>query len=170
MDILAHALWTTAAGKLWNRRQPETRRVHVAWTAALGVLPDLFAFTWPVVLSIWMGFQTGREVHPDHALAEGLYRYSHSLVLFALVFGALWLLRKRPLWTLLGWPLHILIDIPSHSIDFFPTPFLWPLSGYRFGGVSWGEPWFMTLNYSALVATWVALWFTGRSRAAPEQA
>jgi hypothetical protein len=170
VDIFAHALWAAAAARFANGREPARRRVSVPWAAAWGMFPDLFAFTWPVVASIGMSLRAGHEVHPDHDLGWSLYRYSHSLVLFALIFGAVWLLRKRPAWALLAWALHILIDIPSHSLEFFPTPFLWPLSDYRFGGVSWATPWFMTLNVSALLATYLALWLSRRRRTAPEEA
>lgn len=50
-----------------------------------------------------------------------------------------------------AWAIHILIDIPTHSDKFFPTQFLWPLSNYKFYGIIWATPWFMIINYGALV-------------------
>lgn len=170
MDIFSHGLWAAAAARISNSRQPAIGRISIGWAAAWGVFPDLFAFGWPVVSSIWLSVSAGQRVHPDHDLGWSLYRFSHSLILFAAVFGAVWLVRKRPAWAMLGWPFHILIDIPTHSIAFFPTPFLWPLSDYRFDGISWSTPWFMALNGSALLATYVALWLDHRRRSAPEEA
>lgn len=52
----------------------------------------------------------------------------------------LWLLFRRPVGEVSAWGLHILFDIPFHTSQFFPTPFLWPLSGLQVGGISWAEP------------------------------
>ncbi len=61
-------------------------------------------------------------------------------------------------WPMWGWLLHILIDIPTHK-NFYETPFLFPLSGYRFShGISWGHPTFMIINYGALAAVYL-FWF-----------
>lgn len=54
---------------------------------------------------------------------------------------------------MLAWGVHILVDIPTHSYRFYPTPFLWPLSGWKFNGFSWGTPWFIVVNYGALLLT-----------------
>ncbi|MCP5119140.1 MAG: hypothetical protein GY953_50715 [bacterium] len=86
-----------------------------------------------------------------------LYQLSHSLVTFAAVFAIVWLIRRQPSWVMLAWPLHILIDIPTHTTRFFATPFLWPISSYQFSGVSWGQRWFLILNYSALAAVFLYL-------------
>jgi membrane-bound metal-dependent hydrolase YbcI (DUF457 family) len=94
---------------------------------------------------------------PAFLRPDRLYLFSHSLVIFALVYGAVWLLWRRPVLVMLAWPLHILMDIPSHRAGRYGTPFLWPLSSYRFNGASWGQRWFFILNYSALTAAYVAL-------------
>ncbi len=108
----------------------------------------------------------GIPVHgrPGLGLAWQLYQISHSLFVFSAVFGIVWLIRRRPVLEMLGWPLHILIDIPSHTLRFFPTPFLWPVSSYHFDGISWGNRWFMLVNYSAIAAVYLALWWTGTNR------
>jgi len=38
---------------------------------------------------------------------------------------------------LLAWALHIIIDIPTHSYELFPTPFLWPISDFKINGIPW---------------------------------
>ena len=90
---------------------------------------------------------------------HGLYNITHSLVVFFLVFILVSWLSKRFFWSMTAWAMHILIDIPTHSYNFFPTPFLWPISSYKVDGISWGTPWFMVVNYSAIVITYVIIYY-----------
>jgi len=144
MDIIAHFLWAFA---IFFRRKKER------WGAGLfGVMPDVVSFGPHLVLSLIAGtFSFGK---PNLAAIPSsvffFYNLTHSLIVFLLVFFIAYFFRKRIYWPLLGWGLHILIDIPSHSKDFFPTPFLWPLSDLSINGVSWGNPIFMIVNYSGL--------------------
>jgi hypothetical protein len=106
--------------------------------------------------------------HPPRLeLAWQLYQISHSLFVFSAAFGLVWLIRRRPVLEMLGWPLHILIDIPSHTLRFFPTPFLWPVSSYHFDGISWGNRWFMLVNYSAILAVYLVLRYGGTRQDRP---
>lgn len=170
MDILAHTLWTNAGARAVNKRiarKGGTTRLSVAWTAFWGVVPDFFAFTIPFVVGLYYVIFRGvsfSAMRGHHALTGGfdiaafLYQYSHSVVIWAGVFLAVWFFAKRPRYELVGWLLHILIDVPSHSINFYPTPFLFPLSEYRFPyGVSWSNPWFMIINYTALAFVWIRI-------------
>jgi len=43
------------------------------------------------------------------------------------------------------------------SYKFYPTPFLWPISGWKFDGLSWADPWFMLFNYAAIIIVYVLL-------------
>jgi hypothetical protein len=132
------------------------------------MFPDLFAFTVPFTLALWQGVTAspGTAVHggrlPRLDLAWQLYHYSHSLVVFAAVFALVWLVCRRPVLAMLGWPLHILIDIPTHTAQFFPTPFLWPISSFQASGISWANRWFMLCNYTALAAVYFLLWRSRR--------
>lgn len=72
--------------------------------------------------------------------AQILYSGTHSLLLFALVFLLIWAVKGKPVWLLGAWGLHIIIDIPTHSLELFPTPFLWPLSDFKVDGVDWSHP------------------------------
>jgi hypothetical protein len=168
MDILAHTLWTNAGARGANKlaeKKGGKFRVNVGWTAFWGVFPDLFAFTIPFVIALYhvvFGGVSLSVLRDHHGLAGGfdiasfLYQYSHSLVIWAGVFLATWFFSKRPRFELLGWALHILIDIPSHALAFYPTPFLFPLSTYRFPyGVSWSNTWYMIINYTALAFVWI---------------
>ncbi len=159
MDILAHGLISNAALYYRYPYSPKLR-----WLAVLfGLLPDLAAFT-PLFLYLLVtrGFGGGPESWPEthwtYVYATEAYRYSHSLVIFPLVTGLVWVLRRRFPWPMLAWGLHILFDIPTHP-DFFSTPFLFPFSDYRFhGGTSWAEPRLLAATY-AVIAAWYLYWF-----------
>lgn len=174
MDVFAHTLWTAAAAKGVNEKldaDHAARRLNVGLTAFFGVMPDLFAFTIPFVWLFWQrlvlrnpvdfirpGVQPTGTAAKLMALSEHLYNISHSAIIFAAVFGLVWLLRGSPYWELSGWLLHIVIDIPTHTNDFFPTPVLWPLSKWHFThGISWAEPWFMLVNYGAIAVVYLIL-------------
>jgi hypothetical protein len=167
MDILAHTLWTTAVaqkGNIEGEKKNKKFKVNLFWVGFFGIFPDLFAFTIPFIFSFYKviigqqefgSFSTRHQVADGFNLSHTLYQYSHSLVLWLLVFLIIWLIFRKPRLELLGWALHILIDIPSHSAVFFPTPFLFPISSYVFPyGVAWRTTWFMVLNYGALLILW----------------
>lgn len=169
MDVLAHTLWTNAGARAGNKlaqKKGKKFHLHVGWTAFWGVIPDFFAFTIPFIVAIYsivFTDQTFSSLRPSGAptgfdLAAYLYQYSHSLVVWAFTFLVVWFFSKRPRYELLGWALHILIDIPSHTIGFYATPFLFPISEYRFPyGVSWANKYYMIINYSALAVVWIRI-------------
>ncbi len=139
MDIISHGLY---GGVLVGRKSKKSY-----WTAFFfGIAPDLFSFG---IFSavVWLGYASGPDwgVGPvDPALipqyVHSAYNVTHSLVVFLFAFALVWLLRGKPMWEMLGWLFHILLDIFTHSLSFFPTPFLWPLFDYRFPGTSWSHP------------------------------
>ena len=162
MDIIAHALWTAAAAKLAGdkTRQP----LRLGWAAVWGVFPDLFSFAVPAVVRIWW-YLTGTthsllpDAHsaPRFQFVWQLYHCSHSLLVFAAVFGLVWAILRRPVLEMLGWALHILMDILTHT-GIFAVHFLWPLCNYGFNGIRWENRWFLALNYAALLAVLAWLW------------
>jgi hypothetical protein len=186
MDILAHTLWANYGARKANRiiekknQKPENiskpmPKLNVALASFFGVFPDFFAFTIPFVMMLWnmivghtsFGSFLTRHGPPREGLdiASSLYQYSHSLVIWAVVFIIVWILWKRPRFELLGWALHILIDIPSHAISFYPTPFLFPLSEYRFPyGMQWSNYWYMVINYSLLLIFFIWLTVTQKKK------
>lgn len=174
MDIFSHGLWAAAAAKGINISGKVQLRLR--WAAFWGLFPDIFAFGIPLIW-IWYANLTGGDVPsirpgvPETGtyglalqVAASLYNISHSLVIFALVAAVIFLWRKKKPWEMGGWLLHILMDIPTHTYEFFPTPALWPISSVKFNGVSWGTPWFMVLNYSALLLVFLGLWWWQRNK------
>src|SRR6185436_4595384 len=125
MDTLAHGLW---GGAVFGQKKREWK-----WAFVLGMAPDLLSFG-PFFLTRF-GDIASRWAHrtfepPDPhiipAYVYHAYNVTHSLVMWALLFGLVWAWKRRVYWPLAAWALHILCDIPTHSTRFFPTPFLWP--------------------------------------------
>lgn len=154
MEIVSHALWAAAAGTAAAR--VAAPRLHLGWLAFWAMFPDLFAFTPHVGARLWARLTGAPWVHVHHSGGVDLYSLSHSLVVFAPVFALACLVFRKPQWALLGWALHIAMDIPTHS-EHYPTPFLWPVSGYRFIGIAWHQWWFEVLCYTALAAVFLLL-------------
>lgn len=139
MDIISHGLWGSIAFGRKNRKS--------FWAAfCFGVAPDFFSFGL-FTISVWLGMASGPDWQsgapsPDAIpqYVHSLYNITHSLVVFGIAFGLVWLIRRRPLWEMAAWGLHILVDIPTHSDRFFPTPFLWPVSSFHIDGHPWASP------------------------------
>jgi hypothetical protein len=163
MDIISHGLW---GGVAFGRKS--RRNFFIAFF--IGMMPDLFAFSGPFI-SRFLGFSQGPQYsngRPDFASIPNyvfqLYDISHSLIVFALVFGAVWIWRKKPQWLLGAWVLHILVDIPSHSAEFFPTPLFWPLSDFRVDGINWGNPIIYIPNLTLLTVAYVSWYVADRKK------
>ena len=95
--------------------------------------------------------------------AQNLYNITHSLVVFALVFALLLVLAKKPVWIVAAWGLHILIDIPTHSLSLFPTPFLWPISNIRVDGLGWHNPIVLAIDIILVIVAY-SLWLYPKIR------
>jgi hypothetical protein len=168
MDVIAHGLWAAAAAI--GKRNLAGKRLPVGWMTWWAMFPDVFAFGPSVAMALWLrlagGPDYGPAVHRGHlphvGLGLPLYPAGHSLVIFALVFGLVAVVARRPVLGLLGWLLHILMDIPTHSLEFYATRFLWPIAGWRIDGISWRTPWFLLCTYIALVLVYFLLWRSGR--------
>src|SRR3989344_3042476 len=145
MDTLAHALWSYIIFHNYEL---------VWWAVLFGTLPDLLSWT------VWMlwpkkgGFSWKKK--PDLNLIPRwvftLYGITHSIFVMAAVFLAVFLVHGSIPLFLLSWTIHVLIDIPMHTRDFLPTPFLCPISDYKFPGFSWANKWFMALNWSVIIS------------------
>jgi len=80
-----------------------------------------------------------------------LYGITHSIFVFAATSILVFLITGNYPIFLLAWILHITIDIPTHSRNFLPTPFLWPFFEWKFPGFSWSQKWFVIMNWTAIV-------------------
>ena len=58
---------------------------------------------------------------------------------------------------MLGWLLHILIDIPTRSLSYYATRFLWPVSDFRIDGIAWWTRWFWIATYVALAVVYFVM-------------
>jgi hypothetical protein len=143
-----------------------------AATVAAAVVPDLAqllpllaaSFSDPRGLSVLAAYATalpGREpaLSPTVALlSHHLHCALHSAVVAGLATLAVAVL-ARSLWLpLLGWWSHIVIDVFTHSADYYPVPVLYPFTQRGFDGLAWNTPWFLALNYAAIVIAFVLLW------------
>ncbi len=157
MDILSHGLW---GGIAFGRKSK-----ILYWLAfGFGVFPDLLSFgiyTMADILGIVSGPEWGNglpdpRIIPDFVYT--LYHFTHSLVIFAVLFVLVWFLLKKLFLPMFAWCLHILVDIPTHSAEFFPTPFLWPVSDFTVSGISWGQPIIFYPNIILLVVCYLVWW------------
>jgi hypothetical protein len=178
MDVFSHGLWATATIKGINQKKQIKFNLFVA--AFWGMFPDLFAFVPAMVWMLWLRMRgiSVIDFRPENAdaleqsgggpflLSHNLYNYSHSLFIFfgviVLVMIIKYLFRQNVSWrnfpiVMIGWLMHIIMDIPTHSYKFYPTPFLWPFSNWKFNGFSWGQPWFMILDITALIIVFYLL-------------
>ena len=160
MDIVSHGLWGALA---FGRKN----RTSFCLAFAIGLAPDLFSFG-----VLWTAAMLGLSAEPDFShgtpsestiplYVHHLYDVTHSLVVFLCVFVVMALLLKRPVWELGSWGLHVLVDIPTHSFAFFPTPFLWPLSDWRFNGWQWNTHTILIPNF--VVLSLLSAWFLWRA-------
>lgn len=159
MDFISHGLWGGIALGRSSRKS--------FWLAFLfGIAPDLLSFGFVFLGNfIAHGSEFTRRIgHPPDAAqipayVHHLYNVTHSLVVFALAFGAVWLVRRRPLWEMGAWGLHVVVDTFTHTAAFFPTPFLWPLVDVQINGRAWSDPAIFFPNVVLLVVLYtVFLW------------
>ena len=162
MDVFSHWLWGMAL-----------TRKKISWTISgpMGVLPDLLAFV-PASINRMLNGEIRAErpdensVTSDMPFAWEIYQWTHSLTIVAFLYCCAYYFLKsrgheRPAYMawifVLPWFFHILIDIPGHTIQFFPTPFLHPFSDLMFDGVRWSTWWFFFPQVIALAGVWYLL-------------
>ncbi len=161
MDIISHGLW---GGVAFGRRNKK----NYWWAFFFGVAPDFFSFGLFTIASFlgiharpdWSAGPPPMESIPQYV--HSLYNVTHSLVVFAIAFALIFLILKRPFWPMLAWAFHIALDIFTHTKEFFPTPFLWPVSDFKFSGNNWSEPYIFFPNVILLVILYAWLYFRKR--------
>ncbi len=164
MDVFSHALW---GGVVAGRKSKK----YFWWAFGIGLFPDVASFG-ILMAAEFLGLASRPDWsagHPDMsqipAFVNSLYNFTHSFISFGLVFLLIWWLLKKPFWPILAWGFHIFLDIPSHSFQFFPTPFLWPISHFMVNGISWGENIIFIPNVLFLIllyVVWGVSWWKNR--------
>lgn len=143
MDFFAHGLWSYII----------FHRIKHSFNAVLfGVMPDAFSwgiyFFFNLITGSFLAGPPVMENIPQWVFM--LYNITHSLFTCALMLiTAYCVTRKFPMYVL-AWPIALVIDIVTHTKEFLPTPFLWPVSSYAFPGISWGDGWFLWANYTLI--------------------
>ncbi len=156
MDVFAHGLW---GGITFGRKK------FFGLAMLFGVLPDLLAFgPFFVIKLVHRTLQFGKPNLADiPSWVFSSYDLSHSLFTALVLYGIIRYFNQTLAYTFLAYPLHILCDIFTHSKSFFPTPFLFPVSDFKVGGIFWGNPVFMIVNYAAIITAY-ALFFIAKAR------
>ncbi|OHA10393.1 MAG: hypothetical protein A3I44_06225 [Candidatus Sungbacteria bacterium RIFCSPLOWO2_02_FULL_51_17] len=156
MDIVSHGLW---GGIVFGRKDKRTFLLSFLF----GIAPDALSFG-VFFIAIFLGleasldFSDGRPADSEVPFyVHYLYSWTHSVVVFAVAFLALWALQRRPVIEFLAWGLHIAVDIPTHDATFFPTPFLWPIADVSVSGIPWIHPIVFIPNIVALAGLYY--WF-----------
>ena len=146
MDTLSHALW--GKGFFGYKGRPY-------WSLFFGVLPDFFSFGIYYIISIFFNsssFKYGKpelDELPNYLFL--LYDFTHSFVIaFLFVSIVYFFVNKNFAFAMLAWPLHILVDFPFHSIDYFPTPILWPIFDFKFNGIPWSNKYIWYSNLAGI--------------------
>lgn len=161
MDFISHALW---GGITIGRK---SRKFFLS-AMGISLLPDLlteglFAMLYLAGIGDMPGWDAGHPDIIDYPIwAQYLYSGTHSLILFVPVFLILWGWAGKPVWLAGAWGLHILIDIPTHTLELFPTPFLWPLSDFKVDGIPWDQPTVIIIDMVLLLSVY-SVWLI-RSR------
>lgn len=127
------------------------------WAFFFGMMPDILVFGPSFIGRFISMLSHGGSFfgRPDFAsipqyVYQG-YNITHSIVIFAIVFGLVWFIRRKPPLVILGWPLHIITDLFTHSTEFFPTPIFWPISDFHVNGIPWSTPYIFIPNVILLI-------------------
>jgi hypothetical protein len=171
MDTIAHGLWTFILYRTLSKKIK--KNFNIKYSVFWGMFPDIISFT---PLFMWIFYSTvfgGVSLDDILSLREGklvsgygsiisiitsvLYKLSHSVIIFFLVFFLIFFVFKRVVFGLTGWLFHIFLDVLTHSYNFYATPFLWPISDWKFNGLAWNTPWFFVLNYFVIILVYFLL-------------
>ncbi|MBI4439795.1 hypothetical protein HY638_02385 [Candidatus Woesearchaeota archaeon] len=142
MDFIAHGFWSYI---IFHRTK------KALYAVFFGLLPDIVSWGPYFFYRLFTGASFGKpDISQIPSWTYTLYGIGHSLIVWLAIIGIVYLILRRVPVYLYAAPLEVLMDIPTHSQEFLPTPFLWPVSDWAFPGISWGQWWFMVLNYSLI--------------------
>ena len=154
MDVFSHGLW----GAIVYGRQG-----NALAALAFGMAPDLISFGPHILINLLKGkLEKGKpELSNFPAWVFKTYDLTHSLVVYAGVYITLRaIFGSEVAYLSLAWLLHILMDIPTHSKNFFPTKFLYPLSNFHIDGTPWSSKGIMLGNFVFLLLAY-GIYFAG---------
>ncbi|CAN2044784.1 Metal-dependent hydrolase [Candidatus Magnetomoraceae bacterium gMMP-1] len=144
MDTFSHGLWGYAL--FGHRGYPKLALLF-------GVLPDLLSFGVLILIRLINGTYIWGK--PDIALIPQwtfvLYDCFHSLFISLTCIALVTLFNKRIAFAMLAWVFHIFLDIPFHSVEYFPTKMIWPLSDFVINGIPWSTPFIWFSNIAGLI-------------------
>jgi len=156
MDYFAHGLWSYI---IFNKSK------KFLWAVFFGLMPDNLSWTIYFFYNLFTGQIFNRpnpELIPNWVFT--LYGISHSIIIWGIVILVLYIaLKKFPIYVLAA-PIAILMDIPTHSREFLPVPFLWPLSDWKFPGFSWANGWFMMINYFFIISFLIYIFYKKKQK------
>lgn len=174
MDTLVHAVYgatlfsrTGLAGGLRGPADIQGRRIEFDWTVwaafGFGLLPDIASLGIHFAQTMLNGQGVSFHGIPEYVLE--LYKLTHSLVLTLAVLGPIRLIWKPLFIPALAWPFHLVLDIFTHPLGLFQTPFLYPVSDYAFDGMAWWmHPWFIRAYWGLLPILWLGIALARRWR------
>lgn len=155
MDVASHGLW---GGVFFGRKN----RKDFCLAFIFGVAPDMLSFGIFFAQRIYSrGFDFLSGPPPVSIIppyVSSMYNITHSLIIFATTFFLVWIIRKKIFLPMFAWGFHVFLDIFTHSTQFFPTPFLWPISNYAFNGIPWGHPVIWFPNAGLLIVFYALFW------------
>ena len=140
MNIIAHGLWGAALAPKNTRNQKWFNQSII-----FSVAPDFIwlIFLIPYLIITKNQIPTGWNYAPKWFFE--LYGLTHSIIIWLAVFIGSSFIFKKLQWPELFWLFHILLDIPGHT--HFTTPFLFPISDFRYKGLfSWESPLLLLLS------------------------
>lgn len=144
MDTVSHGLWSY----LIFYKNP-----RCMWALAIGMLPDIIAF----VPHFFVEHFTGGQI-----IFDTVYRLTHSLVIFAIVFCLIALGIRSVPWVAGAWAVHIFVDIFTHPQTYYPTPFLYPFDSPFWFAFDYRLPWFYAINYALLLGVFLMLFWINK--------
>ncbi|MBW2998506.1 hypothetical protein KY321_03115 [Candidatus Woesearchaeota archaeon] len=154
MDIVAHFLLVY----LLFLKHPDKILLSL-----IGICPDLLSLS-SYYLRLFLKKIKKKKIK-IYLLEKYIYRLTHSLLIFTLVFIMFYLINKSLLIYLIPWLIHILVDIPTHSKNYhnlledFSTKILWPFSDISFDGFDWVKGYALFKLYVLLIISYFLFMF-----------
>lgn len=159
MDYVSHGVWSYI---FFHRiKRP-------IYAVLFGLLPDTMSWAIYAVYRMFIGMKFAKPILPQ--IPEWtfvLYGISHSLVVVGVVILLIYIIMRRVPVYVFAWPIAIVMDLFTHTREFLPTPFLWPISNWKFPGISWGTRWFIITNLALMIICLSVIVYNRRRQSLP---